>query len=111
MVRAVARRPVTVAVPPILAWQEAVERVEQILVGAGADLDDHHARSRVRDEHRQQAVAIDRDVGHETGAVCGQVDEATPAPRPDRQLASVYGKMLRIASRSRPSPPPTGADS
>ena len=111
MVGAVAGRPVTVAVEPLVAWQQAVQRGEQVVVRAGPDLDHDQARGRVRHEDRQQPVAAGGDLGDEPRALAGQVDQAAAAPGPDRQLAAVYGKMLRIASRSRPSPPPTGADS
>ena len=65
----------------------------------------------MRDEDRQESVAAAGRVGREPGAVGGQVDEPATATGPDRQLVRVYGKMFRIASRSRPIPPPTGADS
>jgi hypothetical protein len=65
----------------------------------------------VRDEDRQQAVAVSGDVGRERRTGGRQVVQPSAIPRPDRQLARVYGKMLRIASRRRPMPPPAGADS
>ena len=65
----------------------------------------------MRYEDRQQPVAAGGDLGDEPRALAGQVDQPAAAARPDRELAAVYGKMLRIASLSRPSPPPTGADS
>ena len=42
------------------------------------------------------------DVVEEGGAGGGQVGQAAGAPGPDRQLAGLYGKMLRRASRSSP---------
>jgi hypothetical protein len=65
----------------------------------------------VRDEHRQQPVLAGGRVGRERGAPLGQVEQPAPVARPDRQFARLYGKMLRMASRSRPRPPPAGADS
>ena len=111
MIGAVAGRPVAMAVEPLVARQQPVERGQQVLVRAGADLDDDEARGRVRDEDRQQSVPTGGRVDREPGAVGGQVDEPAAATGPDRELARVYGKMLRIASRSRPIPPPAGADS
>ena len=111
MVRAVARRSVAMSVEPVFAWQQPVERRQQVVVGAGADLDHDQPRRRMWHEDRQQPVAASRDLRDEPRALAGQVDQAATAARPDRELAAVYGKMLRIASRSRPSPPPTGADS
>lgn len=111
VVGAMAGRPVAVAVEPFIAREQPVEGVEEILVRAGARLDHHHARGGVRDEHRQQAVAVVGRGPDERLALGGQVEESAVAPGPDRDLARLYGKMLRMASRSRPSPPPTGADS
>jgi hypothetical protein len=65
----------------------------------------------VRHEDRQEAVAAVRGVRRERGAIGGEVDQAAVVAGPDRQLAALYGKMLRSASRSRPKPPPAGADS
>ena len=64
----------------------------------------------MRDEDGEQAVGR-LDVGQERGAGRGQVGDATGRTRPDRELAGLYGKMLRRASRMRPSPPMAGADS
>ena len=98
-------------VQPFVARQQAVERGQQVLVGPRPDLDDDEAGGRVRDEDRQQAVVAARRLRDEPGAPAGQVDEPAIAAGADRQLARVYGKMFRIASRKRPIPPPTGADS
>ena len=111
MIGAVARGAVTMAVQPLFAWQEPVQRGEQIGIGARPDLDDDDACGGVRDEDRQETVAAGRCRRRERGAVVGQVDQAPVVTGPDRQLASVYGKMLRSASRMRPIPPPAGADS
>ena len=98
------------AVQAILARQQPVERVDEVVVGARSDLDDDEPGGRVRDEDGEQAVAR-LDVGEERGAGRGQVGDATGRTRPDRELAGLYGKMLRRASRMRPSPPMAGADS
>src|SRR6185295_9306357 len=99
------------AVAAFLARQHPIQGFDQVLVRARSCLDDHDAGCRVRDEDREQAVAV---IGHGTDerlALGGQVEQSTLAPRPDRDLTRLYGKMLRMASRRRPSPPPTGADS
>jgi hypothetical protein len=111
VIGAVARRAVTMAVQPLLARQESVQRGEQVGIGARPDLDDDDARGGVRDEDRQETVTAGRRRRCERGAVAGQVDQAAVVAGPDRQLAGVYGKMLRKASRRRPRPPPAGADS
>ena len=111
MVGAVPGRAMAVAVEALLAWEQAVESRQQVLIRPGADLHDDEASRRVWDEHRQQPVLAGGRVGRERGAVPSQVEQPAPVPRPDRQLACLYGKMLRMASRSRPRPPPAGADS
>lgn len=98
------------AVQAILARQQPVERVDEVVVGARSDLDDDEPGGRMRDEDGEQAVAR-LDVREERGAGGGQVGDATGRTGPDRELASLYGKMLRRASRIRPSPPMAGADS
>ena len=111
MVRAVARRAVTVAVGALDARQQSVERGHQVVVGARPDLDDDKAGGRMRDEDREEAITVLGSLGGEGRAGRGQVVQPAAAPRADRQLAGLYGKMLRIASRSRPRPPPAGTDS
>ncbi len=111
MVGAVPERAMAVLVEALLAREQAVESGQQVVVRPGADLDDDEAGGRVRDEQRQQPVLAGGRVGRERGALPGQVEQPAPVPRPDRQLARFYGKMLRMASRSRPRPPPAGADS
>jgi len=111
VVGAVARRAVTVAVEAFLPREEPIERGQEVVIRTCADLDDHQPRCRVRHEDRQQAVSAVGRLGSEPGTRVGQVDEPATATGPDRQLAGLYGKMFRIASRSRPMPPPTGADS
>jgi hypothetical protein len=64
----------------------------------------------MRDEDGEQAIGR-RDVLQERGAGRRQIGQAACRSGPDRQLASLYGKMLRSASRIRPSPPMAGADS
>jgi hypothetical protein len=110
VVGAVTGRPVAVPVQPVLAREQPVERVEQVVIGAGPDLDDDETGRRVRHEDREQAVAR-ADVAQERGAGRGQVGQATRRTGPDRELARVYGKMLRRASRILPRPPMAGADS
>ena len=98
------------AVQAVLARQQPIERVDEVVVGARSDLDDDQPRGRVWDEDGEQAVGR-LDVGQERGAGRGQVGDAAGRTRPDRELPSLYGKMLRRASRIRPSPPMAGADS
>jgi hypothetical protein len=110
MVRAVARRAVAMPVPGLITWQQAIERSDQIGVGAGPDLDDDEAGRGVRNEDGQQAV--DRvDLSQKGLAGTGEIGQPAALAGADRQLAGVYGKTLRSASRSRPSPPRAGADS
>jgi hypothetical protein len=111
VVGAVTLGAMSVAVETLLAREKAVERGEQILVGSGPDLDDHHARRGVRNEDREEAVACVCHLRDEARAIAREIDQAAPGSGPDGQLARLYGKMLRSASRSRPSPPPAGADS
>jgi len=111
MVGAVPRRSVPVAIPRIVTGQQPIQGSQEVLIRPGARLDHDDARRRVRHEHRQEPVAGPRRGPGERLALAGQVDECGTVPGPDRDLAGLYGKMLRIASRSRPSPPPTGADS
>jgi hypothetical protein len=99
------------AVQPILTWEEAVERGQQVVVGSGAELDDDQPGGRMRHEHGQKPVAVVRRLGREARAVPGQIDQPTTAPSANGQLPGVYGKMFRMASRRRPMPPPAGADS
>jgi hypothetical protein len=110
VVGAVAGRSVAVAVEPLVAWQQPVEGGQQVVVRPGTDLDDDQPGRCVRDEDREQAIGR-LDVGQERGTGRGQVGNASCRTGPDRELASLYGKMLRSASRIRPSPPMAGADS
>ena len=56
MVGTVARRPVAMAVQPVLAWQQPVEGVHEVVVRARSDLDHDEPGRRMRHEHGQQAV-------------------------------------------------------
>lgn len=97
-------------VQAVLARQESIERVQQIVVGASPDLDDDETRGGVRNEDREQPVAR-VDIGEEGLAGSGQIGQAAGRTGPDRELAGLYGKMLRRASRIRPRPPMAGTDS
>jgi hypothetical protein len=110
MVGPVTRRAVPMSVQPLLTWQEAIERVEEVVIRPRPDLDDDQPGRRMRDEDRQQPV-VRADIGNEGSTGWRQVGQAPCGAGPDRQLACVYGKMLRRASRIRPSPPIAGADS
>ena len=110
MVGTVPGGPVTVAVQGLVAWQQAVERREQVRIGARTDLDHDNTGRSVRHEDRQETVR-GIDISEEGLARGRQICQATAGAGPDRQLQAVYGKMLRNASRSRPRPPRAGADS
>jgi hypothetical protein len=103
-------RAVTVTVLRLLAWQEPIQRGHQVIIGAGTDLHDDQAGRGVRDEDRQEPLG-GADVGQERVALGGEIGQTAARPGSDSQLAGVYGKMLRSASRSRPRPPRAGADS
>lgn len=110
MVGAVTGRSVAVAVKALLAGQQSIESVHEVVVRPRPDLDDHEPGRRMRHEDGQQPV--DRvDVGEEGRAGGRQVGQAPGGAGADAELAGVYGKMLRRASRIRPTPPPAGADS
>ena len=111
MIRAVTRRPMAMSINTVDARQQPVEGGHQVVVRTRPDLDDDQARGRVRDEDGEETVAIAGGLGREGRAGGRQVVQPAAVPGADRQLARVYGKMLRIASRRRPSPPPAGADS
>ena len=72
MVGAVARRAVTMAVQPLLAWQQPVQRGEQVVVGARPDLDDD-----------EPAVA------------CGTKTDRRPSPPADAVAANVAQSPVR----------------
>ncbi len=98
-------------VQAILAREQPIERIEEVVVGAGPDLEDDKPRRGVGHEYRQQPIAVLGDVGEERGAGRGQVGDPAGRTRPDAERSGLYGKMLRSASRIRPRPPPAGADS
>ena len=110
MVGAVTVGTMPVPVPGRLAGQQPIERGDQVGIGARPGLDDHQPRRGVRHEDGQQPIT-GIDVGEEVFAGAGQIGQAARRAGPDRQLAGVYGKMLRSASRRRPRPPRAGADS
>jgi hypothetical protein len=111
VVGAMPRRAVVVAVCALGSRQESIEGGHHVVVRARPDLDDDKPCGRMRDEDRKETVAAIGSLGDERGAGGRQFEQPAAAPRPDGELARLYGKMLRIASRIRPSPPPTGADS
>ena len=75
MIGAVTRRAVAVAVQPVLARQQSIQGVEEVIVGASPDLDDDEPGRGVRHEDREQP-AVRPDVGEECAAGRGQVGEA-----------------------------------
>jgi hypothetical protein len=54
--------------PPVIARQELTERREQVVVAAGAGLDDGEAGRRMWHPHVQQTVAACRDLADEAFA-------------------------------------------
>ncbi len=127
MIRAMASRPV--AMPPaVVAGQQIVQRLEQIPVRPCPELEDDEPGSGVRHEDVQQSIAR---AGDEARARRSEVGEPGIGAGANRQLGRLqrpllrvtaiargtfgapwtYGKMLRSASRRRPSPPDAGADS
>jgi len=115
VVRAVTGRPMAMA-PSIVARQQPVQRIDGIGIRPGAELDDDDPGGRVGHEDGQQAVTARRLLRDEPPAGVGQVGEPPLRPGLNRKLdglqwSAAYGKMLRSASRSRPSPPLAGADS
>lgn len=98
------------AVLTLVPRQQPIQCRQEVGIRTGSDLDDHEPGRGVRDEQRQQSV-LGVDVAQERGALAGQVRQPALRTRPDREVAGVYGKMLRSASRSRPRPPRAGADS
>ena len=63
--------------PPVVGRQQVPERGEQVVVAAGAGLEDRDPGGGVRHEQVQQAVAAVRDVRR---AVAGEVEDDLPAP-------------------------------
>lgn len=110
MIGAVAGRPVSVAVEALLARQQSIEGVHEVVVRPRSDLDDHDPGRRMRHEDGQQPV-VRLDIREEGRAGSRQIGQAPGGAGADAELARVYGKMLRRASRIRPMPPPAGADS
>ena len=101
--------------PAIVARQESIQDVEQVLFGAGAQLHDQQTGRGMWQEDDEQAVVAAVD---EPPAFIGEVDQPAlragsngQRTRLHRADANRQGKMLRSASRIRPSPPIAGADS
>jgi hypothetical protein len=76
--------------PSVIARQQSVQGLDQVVVGAGAELHDHHACRGMRHEHGEEPV-IGVDIGQEARAFCGQVEEPRMAPRLDADLAMLHG--------------------
>lgn len=102
---------VAVAIQSILAREQSVQGVHQVVIRASTDLQDDQAGRGMRHEDGQQAIVPACDVREERRAGRRQVGDPPGGPGPDAELAGLYGKMLRRASRRRPRPPPAGADS
>ena len=110
VVGAVAGRAVAVPVQPLLAWQQAIEGGEQVVVGAGADLDDDEPGRRVR--ARRPTAARRRRRRRRGTRRTRPVRSASAAagPGPDRQLAACPTGRCSAArrgagpARRRPAP-------
>jgi hypothetical protein len=59
--------------PPVVGGQQVGERVQQILVTAGAELEHRDARRGVRHEHMQQPFAAARRLAGEISALPGYI--------------------------------------
>ena len=95
VVGAVARRAVRVAVT-VVARKQAFERVDEVVVGARAGLDDRHPRGRVRHEDVAQAVAVG-------GAELPHLSVRSTIRRRDESISSTsvsmtpgYGPLKRL---------------
>lgn len=102
---------VAVAIQAILAREQSVQGVHQVVIRASTDLHDDQAGRGMRHEDGQQAIVPACDVREERRAGRRQVGDPPGGAGLDAELAGLYGKMLRRASRRRPRPPPAGADS
>ena len=102
MIRAVARRPMSMA-PPLVMREQSLERGKQIVVGARAELHDHDARCGVRDEDRQQAVT---GAGHEPLALGGDVEQAATRAGMDGDLDRSHRQVWPRDDRSPEAPQP-----
>ena len=91
VVGAVPRRAVGVPVA-VVTWQQAFERVDEVVVGPGAGLDDRHAGGGVRDEDVAQAVAAIRA---ERPHRIGQVDGAARAVSTSSTSVSTHSSLRR----------------
>ncbi|MCW2613054.1 MAG: hypothetical protein JWN08_48 [Frankiales bacterium] len=84
---AVAGRAVPVP-PPVVGREQLAQRREQVVVGAGAELEHGHARRRVRDEDVQQPVPA---AAYELGALGAQVVDGLAVAGPDGQHRGEHG--------------------
>ena len=90
MVGAVSRRPVAVAVGSLVAWEQPIEDVDEIVVGAGSRLQDHEPGGGVRHEHVEQAVP---DAGNELRAFPSDVEDAPPPAGMDGELGRLHASL------------------
>jgi hypothetical protein len=97
--------------PAIVARQQRVERGNEVVVGARAELDDDHAGRRMWHPHVEQPVPATGGIRQEPLAVACEVEEPAAGPGPDLEELRSQGKMDRMASRTRPSAPSAGTDS
>ena len=89
MIGAVARAPVPVP-PAVVAREELLERGQQVLVRARAELHDHHAGRGVRHEDGEEPIGVAGDVRQERAALIRNVGDRRATPGLDGQLAALH---------------------
>ena len=88
MVGAMARAPMPVS-PSVIAREQSVKRLDEVVIGAGTELHDHHAGRGVGHEDGEEAVNR-VDIGQKARAFGGQVEESRMAPGFDADLAVLH---------------------
>lgn len=77
--------------PAVVGREEGVQGGEEVVVAAGARLQDRDTRGGVGDEEIEEAVAAGRDLPEEGLAVSGQVHDPLPGTGGDVQDAGGEG--------------------
>ena len=92
------RRPVAVAVGSLVAREQPIEDVDEVIVGAGPGLHDHEPGGGVRHEHVEQAVP---GAGHELRAFPGDVEDAPPPAGMDGELGGLHAWRSGLSAGGR----------